>query len=214
MNHPFARYRAHMLHFANDYYDALHHILDTEPSDRSIGICEGMLREYMSERFVGDGEYGEIRAGNAVDMLCGRGEFFLKTLKIIACDGKGGRQKIREDSLSAPLRSMRAHTKEEWHTEDEIRRKVKSFLENKKILMEANLGRVLDHMSTFQSGCVSAERWDMPKRKNRNLSAKLRGELAGSPYHFIEVQGVYVVDGNAVKEKSYFVYDYDMPGAC
>ena len=178
----------HGPNFVNDYYDVLKYILDTTSSPESTAICENLFCEYLTDN------YGKYEAERTYTLLCVINDSFHALLKTIKHDGERGRQKIYEDSICPHLPDLKEMPNENQSSNAELRRSISNLIRDSKILTDVGLNSIHIHISEFESGCISAERVGLSKNENKERSERLRKSLRNSPYHFIEVQGVFVVD--------------------
>ena len=79
----------------------------------------------------------------------------------------------------------------------------------RKVLSESSLSRVLRHRSNHDTGCITAFRYNIPKKKGIQLTAKLKQILLSKGYGCTYVDGFYKEQEmeKASKEKSIFVVD-------
>lgn len=79
----------------------------------------------------------------------------------------------------------------------------------RKVLNESSLSRVLRHRSNHDTGCITAFRYNISKKKGLQLTAKLKQILQTKGYGCTYVDGFYKEQEmeKAAKEKSIFVVD-------
>ena len=84
----------------------------------------------------------------------------------------------------------------------------------KKVLTESSLSRLLSHRTNYDTGCITAFRYNIPKKKALQLNAQLEQELQSKGYGTVHVTGFYKEQEmeKASKEQSLFVFDKEKTG--
>ena len=84
----------------------------------------------------------------------------------------------------------------------------------KKVLTESSLSRLLSHRTNYDTGCITAFRYNIPKKKALELNAQLEKELQSMSYGTVHVTGFYKEQEmeKASKEQSLFVFDKEKTG--
>jgi hypothetical protein len=84
----------------------------------------------------------------------------------------------------------------------------------KKVLTESSLSRLLSHRTNYDTGCITAFRYNIPKKKALELNAQLEKELQSMGYGTVHVTGFYKEQEmeKASKEQSLFVFDKEKTG--
>ena len=84
----------------------------------------------------------------------------------------------------------------------------------RKVLTESSLSRLLSHRTNYDTGCITAFRYNIPKKKALELNAQLEKELQSMSYGTVHVTGFYKEQEmeKASKEQSLFVFDKEKTG--
>lgn len=84
----------------------------------------------------------------------------------------------------------------------------------RKVLTESSLSRLLSHRTNYDTGCITAFRYNIPKKTALKLNAQLEKELQSMGYGTVHVTGFYKEQEmeKASKEQSLFVFDKEKTG--
>ena len=84
----------------------------------------------------------------------------------------------------------------------------------RQVLTESSLSRLLRHRNDYDTGCITAFRYNIPKKTALELNAQLEQELQSMGYGTIHVTGFYKEQEmeKASKEQSLFVFDKEKSG--